>query len=101
MHNSSIHFSQKNRFSSAVYPEFLAIPYGVSIDEHQHKLDIKKSDKVISVGMDGGLVKKMPQLVYYAMDADEDTVDVLIEAGADVSKIEKPSNESALLMQCK
>ncbi|MCD9554034.1 ankyrin repeat domain-containing protein [Photobacterium carnosum] len=91
-------FTKESFFPSAVYPEFLAIPYGVSIDDHQHKLDIKKPDKVISVGMDGGLVKKMPQLVYYAMDADEDTVDALIEAGADVNKIAKTSNESALLM---
>jgi ankyrin repeat protein len=92
------YFTKESFFPGAVYPDFSAVPYGVVLDDQQHKLDIKNPDKVISVGMDGGLVKRMPQLVYYAWNADEDTVDALIEAGAHVDKIAKISNESALLM---
>ena len=91
-------FTKESFFPSAVYPEFLATPYGIFIDDHQHKLDIKNPDKVISVGIEGSLVKRMPQLVYYAWNGYEGTVDTLIEAGADVNKIAKMSNESALLM---
>ncbi|HIF9464876.1 ankyrin repeat domain-containing protein [Photobacterium damselae] len=91
-------FTKESFFPGAVYPDFSAVPYGVVLDDQQHKLDIKNPDKVISVGMEGGLVKRMPQLVYYAWNADEDSVDALIEAGAHVDKIAKTSNESALLM---
>ncbi|UKA27475.1 ankyrin repeat domain-containing protein [Photobacterium damselae subsp. damselae] len=92
------YFTKESFFPGAVYPDFSAVPYGVVLDDQQHKLDIKKPDKVISVGMGGGLVKRMPQLVYYAWNADEDSVDALIEAGAHVDKIAKTSKESALLM---
>lgn len=67
------------------------------VDEKAHVLDLTKPNKIFSVGMEGSLVKKMPQLVYFSMRNDFDAVARLLEAGADVNKLSS-SNESAVLM---
>ncbi|MCG9658188.1 ankyrin repeat domain-containing protein [Vibrio mediterranei] len=84
-------------FPEAPYPKDPHDNNGVRIvDEAVHQLDIKKPNKAFSVGMEGGLVKTMPQLVYFSMQDGLEAVSTLLESGADVNKLSS-SNESAIL----
>ncbi|MEZ9537342.1 ankyrin repeat domain-containing protein [Shewanella sp. 10N.286.51.B8] len=92
------YFTKESFFTGADYPENQHHNCGVwMIDETSNKLDINKPNKMLSVGMNGGLIKKMPQLVYFAMLGDIELVSALMDAGADVNKLSS-SNESAILM---
>ncbi len=91
-------FTKESFFPGASYPEDTHDKSGVwMVDETSHELDIKKPNKVLPVGMAGGLIKKMPQLVYFAMQDDMEAISALVDAGADVNKLSS-SNESAILM---
>ena len=91
-------FTIDSFFPDAPYPKDLHDNNGVwMVDETAHQLDIKKPNKVFSVGIEGGLVKKMPQLVYFSMQDDTDAIATLLEGGADVNKLSS-SNESAILL---
>lgn len=92
------YFTTDSFFPGADYPEFYGPRYGAwLVDETKYKVNPNTPDKMLSVGEQGLMVKRMPQLVYFAMNGDESAVNALIEAGADVNKVSK-SNESALLM---
>ncbi|MFM2579812.1 ankyrin repeat domain-containing protein [Vibrio fortis] len=92
------YFTKESFFPGADYPEFYGLRYGAwLVDETKYKVNPNNPDKMLSVGEQGLMVKRMPQLVYFAMNGDESAVKALIEAGADVNKVSK-SNESALLM---
>ncbi|EKD4047503.1 ankyrin repeat domain-containing protein [Vibrio parahaemolyticus] len=91
-------FTKESFFPGASYPEDTHDKSGVwMVDETSHELDIKKPNKALSVGMAGGLIKKIPQLVYFAMQDDMEAISALVDAGADVNKLSS-SNESAILM---
>ncbi|WP_262488706.1 ankyrin repeat domain-containing protein [Grimontia hollisae] len=91
-------FPKESFFPNSVYPAEPHENNGIwMVDETAHVLDLTKPNKTFSVGMEGGLVKKMPQLVYFSMLGDFDAVARLLEAGADVNKLSS-SNESAILM---
>ncbi|EJL3955275.1 ankyrin repeat domain-containing protein [Vibrio cholerae] len=91
-------FPRESFFPNSVYPADPHENNGIwMLDETAHVLDLTKPNKSFSVGMVGGLVKKMPQLVYFSMQDDFDAVARLLEAGADVNKLSS-SNESAILM---
>ncbi|OOF29813.1 ankyrin repeat domain-containing protein [Salinivibrio proteolyticus] len=91
-------FPNESFFPNSVYPADPHENNGIwMVDETAHVLDLTKPNKSFSVGMEGGLVKKMPQLVYFSMQDDFDAVASLLEAGADVNKLSS-SNESAILM---
>lgn len=97
-HDFSSFFTIESFFPDAPYPKDPHDNNGVwMVDETAHQLDIKKPNKAFSVGMEGGLVKKMPQLVYFSMQDDIDAVSALLERGADVNKLSS-SNESAILL---
>ncbi|HCH4004244.1 ankyrin repeat domain-containing protein [Vibrio parahaemolyticus] len=92
------YFTKESFFPGADYPEFYGPRYGVwLVDETKYKVNVNNPNKMLSVGEKGLMVKRMPQLVYFAMNGDESAVKALIEAGSDVNKVSK-SNESALLM---
>jgi hypothetical protein len=92
------YFTKESFFIGADYPNNSHHDCGVwMIDETSNNLDINKPNKMLSVGMNGGLIKKMPQLVYFAMRGDIEQVSVLMAAGADVNNLSS-SNESAILM---
>jgi len=67
------------------------------VDETKYKLDLKSPNKMLDVGEQGSLIKRMPQLVYFAMNDDVKSVRQLLDAGATVNKLSS-SNETALLM---
>ncbi|MCG6202825.1 ankyrin repeat domain-containing protein, partial [Psychromonas antarctica] len=91
-------FTRESFFIGSIYPENLHSNCGIwMVDEASHELNIKKPNKLLSVGMNGGLIKKMPQLVYFAMQDDNKAVSALISAGADINKLSS-SSESAILM---
>ena len=91
-------FTKESFFPDAVYPPLLQPNYGLwAVDESAHQLDLRSPNKTFKVGREGGLIKKMPQIVYFSMQDDIEAVKKLIEAGADVNKLSS-SNESALLM---
>ncbi|WP_181955836.1 ankyrin repeat domain-containing protein [Enterovibrio norvegicus] len=91
-------FPKESFFSGSEYPGDPHENNGMwCVDETAHVLDLTKPNKSFSVGMEGGLVKKMPQLVYFSMLDDFDAVARLLETGADVNKLSS-SNESAILM---
>lgn len=94
----NLFFTEDSFFTDAPYPKDPHDNNGVwMIDETVHKLDIKKPNKNFFVGIDGGLKKKMPQLVYFSMQEDVDAISTLLEAGADVNRLSS-SNESAILL---
>ncbi|HGS5806476.1 TPA: ankyrin repeat domain-containing protein [Vibrio parahaemolyticus] len=91
-------FPNESFFPNSIYPADPHENNGIwMVDETAHVLDLTKPNKSFSVGMVGGLVKTMPQLVYFSMQDDFDAVSRLLEAGADVNKLSS-SNESAILM---
>ncbi|EPP5593285.1 ankyrin repeat domain-containing protein [Vibrio cholerae] len=91
-------YPEESFFPNSVYPADPHENNGIwMVDEKAHVLDLTKPNKIFSVGMEGSLVKKMPQLVYFSMRNDFDAVARLLEAGADVNKLSS-SNESAVLM---
>lgn len=97
-HYFESYFTKDSFFPRADYPEFYTQRYGTwLVDETKYKVNVSNPNKMFSVGEKGLMVKRMPQLVYFAMNGDESAVNALIEAGADVDKVSK-SNESALLM---
>lgn len=97
-HEFSSFFTMDSFFPDAPYPKDPHDNNGVwRVDETAYKLDIQKPNKVFSVGIEGGLVKKMPQLVYFSMLDDTDAISALLEGGADVNKLSS-SNESAILL---
>lgn len=91
-------FTKESFFPDAVYPPLLQANYGLwAVDESAHQLDLRNPNKTFKVGMAGGLVKKMPQIVYFTMQDDIEAVQKLIESGVNINKL-SASNESALLM---
>jgi ankyrin repeat protein len=91
-------FTKDSFFPDAAYPPLVQPNYGLwMVDESAHKLDLRRPNKNFKVGMAGGLIKKMPQIVYFSMKDDIDAVKKLIEAGVDINKLSE-SKESALLM---
>jgi len=91
-------FTKESFFPDAVYPPLLQPNYGLwAVDESAHQLDLRSPNKTFKVGMEGGLIKKMPQIVYFSMMNNIEAVKKLIEAGADINRLSS-SNESALLM---
>ena len=90
-------FPKESFFPDADYPSLEQPNYGfLMVDESAHKLDLRRPDKNFKVGMAGGLIKKMPQVVYFAMQNDIGAVKQLVDAGANINKLSS-SNESALL----
>lgn len=95
-------FTKESFFEGASYPENPHIKPGFwMVDESARQVDLNKPNSVFSVGMEGGLVKKMPQLVYFSMQDDLEAISALLNEGADVNKVSS-SNESAILLavQC-
>lgn len=91
------YFTSESFFPGADYPPFYGDRFGLWMtDAESYQLDIKKPNKTFKVGMDGGLVKMMPQIVYFSMVDDIESVKRLLESGADVNKLSS-ANESALL----
>lgn len=91
------YFTRESFFPGAGYPPFYGDRFGIWMTgADSHQLDTKKPNKVLNVGMNGGLVKKMPQVVYYSMEDGIESVRQLLESGADVNKLSS-ANESALL----
>ncbi|MBD8512913.1 ankyrin repeat domain-containing protein [Photobacterium sp. CAU 1568] len=91
-------FPKESFFPGSNYPADPHENNGIwMVDESAHVLDLVKPNKPFSVGMEGGLVKKMPQLVYFSMLDEFDAVARLLGAGADVNKLSS-SNESAILL---
>ncbi|EHH1094054.1 ankyrin repeat domain-containing protein [Vibrio parahaemolyticus O1:K58] len=94
----SAFFTRESFFPDAPYPKSPHDNNGVwMVDETVQLLDLKKPDKVFSVGMEGGLVKQMPQLVYFSMLEDGDAISTLLDSGADVNLLSS-RNESAILL---
>ena len=91
-------FTKDSFFPDAVYPPLVQPNYGLwAVDESAHKLDLRRPNKNFKVGRAGGLIKKIPQIVYFSMKNDLDAIKKLLEAGADINKLSE-SNESAILM---
>lgn len=94
----SAFFTRDSFFPGASYPTNPHDTNGVwMVDETTHQLDIEKPDKVFSVGMEGGLVKQMPQLVYFSMLEDVNAISTLLNSSADVNRLSS-RNESAILL---
>jgi hypothetical protein len=92
------YFTKNSFFPGASYPENPYTNTGMWwVDETAIDLDLVKPNKVLAVGEEGGLIKKMSQLVYFSMKNDTDAVSELLKQGADVNKLSS-SNESALLL---
>jgi len=93
----SSYFKEESFFPGATYPPLVQPNYGIwLIDEAEYTLDLRRPNKNFKVGTDGGLIKKMPQVVYFSMQNNVDVVKQLVEAGADINKLSE-SGESALL----
>ncbi|WP_258186233.1 ankyrin repeat domain-containing protein [Vibrio splendidus] len=92
------YFTEESFFPGAGYPILHSQNVGPWIvDETKHKLNLKSPNKMVNVGEQGSLVKRMPQLVYFAMNDDIESVKQLLDADVSVNKLSS-SNESALLM---
>lgn len=92
------YFTEESFFPGAAYPILNSQNVGPwMVDETKYKLDLKSPNKMFNVGEQGSLVKRMPQLVYFAMSDDIESVEKLLDAGASVNKLSS-SNEAALLM---
>lgn len=91
-------FTKESFFEGASYPESNNIKAGFCIvEELSHQVDLSKPNSVFSVGSDGGLIKKMPQLVYFSMTDNLKAISDLLDKGADVN-ILSSSHESAILL---
>ena len=92
------YFTKASFFPEAEYPKFYDIRHGAwLVNETKYTVNVNTPNKMLKVGEAGLLVKRMPQLVYFAMNDDIAAVNKLIEAGASVNKLSE-SNESVLLM---
>ena len=101
-HYFTYFFTKESFFSGVSYPVNPHVKPGFwMVDKSSYQIDLNKPDLVFAVGMEGGLVKKMPQLVYFSMQEDLDSISSLLNKGADVNKLSS-SNESAILLaiQC-
>lgn len=101
-HQFSAYFPKATFFPGAIYPENPHQDYGPwFMDRVISTPDLKRPNKILNIGADGGMVKSMPQLVYFSKVGNIDAVQKLLDAGADVNKLSSV-HESALLfaIQC-
>ena len=97
-HAFSSHFPKDSFFPGATYPTNPHNSYGPWIvDESKYSLDIDNPNAVWNVGEAGGMIKSMPQLVYYAMNEGVEEVEQLLNAGADVNEF-SATHDSAILL---
>lgn len=94
-------FSKEMFFKSSFFPANPHRKYGICIvDDKKYNCNLDNPNEVLLVGEDGGLIKDMPQLTYFAMQDDINAVNELLIAGADVNHLTS-SKESALIMAVK
>ncbi|CAK2484014.1 ankyrin repeat domain-containing protein [Vibrio crassostreae] len=92
------YFTEESFFPGSAYPLLHSQNVGPwMVDETKHKLNLKSPNKMLSVGEQGSLIKRMPQIVYFAMNDDIESVKQLLDTDVSVNKLSS-SNESALLM---
>ncbi|MDE1211535.1 ankyrin repeat domain-containing protein [Vibrio aestuarianus] len=92
------YFTEESFFPGAEYPTLHCQKVGPwMVDETKYQLNLKSPNKMFNVGEQGLLVKRMPQLVYFAMNDDIESVKQLLDTDVSVNKLSS-SNESALLM---
>ena len=90
-------FPKESFFVGASYPMDPYDKVGLwMFDEEEYSLDLEKPNKMFSIGSKAGLIKKMPQLVYFSYQGNLDLLRELLNAGADVNKLSS-ANESAIL----
>jgi ankyrin repeat protein len=90
-------FTKESFFNDAPYPEN---PYPSqrtwNVKHGPHQVELEKLNGGFSVRTEGGKVQDIPQLAYFAMKEDTDTVSKLLEHGANVNCLTS-DGESAIL----
>ncbi len=91
------YFTPESFFYGVEYPQNPRESLGLFIlDKKKKKVDIKNPNKEFTYRGNGERKKKLPQLVYFSMLNDLDSVSVLLDAGANVNRLSS-DGESALL----